>query len=305
MHTNSQPSIAICVATFKRPELLKDCIHAIGNIRLPSNYTVILIIVDNDETKTGKTVAENEQERLSIPLYYYVQPDRGISSTRNTLIEKSIDHNVSYIAFIDDDELPHKDWLIEMLEGLQKYSADIVAGPVVPIRENTPLQDYVLDEKHPSGTVPRNIPAGNVLFNIKLANEYGLRFDRYFDFIGCEDFDFFDRAIKLNLKSVWINNAVVFEHITPDRETLKYIIFRHFTGGINVVMRHKKHHKTFTTWMRYLPKSIGKFFGAFFSLIKAIFSSRQENLKKSIIKAANGLGYLFGLCNMVIERYRY
>jgi succinoglycan biosynthesis protein ExoM len=229
--------IAICIATYKRPELLVNCLNSIAQINIPTNYTPIIIVVDNDNNKSAEACFNNTTKDIDLESHYYVEPDRGICSARNCLLEKALIHNTAFVAFVDDDELTHKQWLINLINGLESYQCDIVAGPVIPIKETVAPDTFITDPKRPSGSTPRNIPAGNVLFSERLINEQKLRFDRYFDFIGCEDFDFFDRAIKNNMKSIWIDDAIIFETILPERETLRYIMYRHFTGGINVVMR--------------------------------------------------------------------
>ncbi len=303
--SNNKKIITICIATYKRPGLLNNCLISIGQLSIPGGYTPIIIVVDNDSERSGESSFNEAIKNIEFESHYYVEADRGICSARNCLLEKSLIHNASYIAFVDDDELTHKKWLVNMVRGLVAYPCDIVAGPVVPIKETIAPEDFITDPKHPSGSVPRNIPAGNVLFSERLINEHKLRFDRYFDFIGCEDFDFFDRAIKNNMKSVWVDDAIIFETITSERDTLQYTIYRHFTGGINVVMRYRRHNSLLFAWGRYLPKAIGKFIGACYSLIKAIFVSHKQNFNKFIIKMSNGFGYICGLTNIIIERYRY
>jgi succinoglycan biosynthesis protein ExoM len=297
--------IAICVATYRRPELLSNCLKSIGQISIPDDYMPIIIVVDNDDEKSGETDFNEAIKNINIESHYYVEPDRGICSARNCLLEKSLFHKADYIAFVDDDELTHKQWLVNMINGLVNYTSDIVAGPVVPIRETTAPETFVIDPKHPSGSTPRNIPAGNVLFSVRLINEHKLRFDRYFDFIGCEDFDFFERAIKNHMKSIWIDDAIIFETILPERETWQYIMYRHFTGGINVVMRYRRHHALILAWGRYLPKAIGKFLSALYSLLQSMLFKHKKNFNKFIIKLSNSAGYICGLTNIIVERYRY
>ena len=303
--SQSKKVVAICVATYKRPELLVNCIESIRQIEIPETIIPIIIVVDNDKDRTAESSFTATINKTELDAYYYVEPDRGICSARNCLLEKALQHNADYIAFVDDDELAHSLWLVNMIKGLEKYKCEITAGPVIPIYETTPPLDFTTDPKRPAGMVPRNIPAGNVLFDTKLIKELELRFDRYFDFIGCEDFDFFDRAVKMKMKSVWLDDAIIFETITPDRQTRKYLMHRHLTGGINVVMRFRRHHSLLHAWLRYLPKALGKFIGAFCSIIMAIFISREQNVNKFIIKLFNGAGYICGLTNIIIERYRY
>lgn len=303
--SSSEKIIAICIATYKRPELLSNCLTSIGKINIPTGCTPIIIVVDNDENRSAEESFNNTTKNIVIPSHYYVEPDRGICAARNCLLEKAMLHGAAYIAFVDDDELTHHQWLLNLVRGLENYDCDIVAAPVLPINEFEAPETFIKDPKRPDGSTPRNIPAGNVIFSERLVNELGLRFDRYFDFIGCEDFDFFDRAIKNNMKSIWVDDAIIFETILPERNTRRYLIYRHFTGGINVVMRYRRHHSLLFAWCRYFPKAIGKFISATFCLIKAVFIYHSENFNKSLIKFSNGVGYISGLTNLIIERYRY
>ena len=298
-------TVAICIATFKRPELLHNCLASIGQLIIPDNYTPIIIVADNDSERSGESGFNEAIKNINIGSYYYAEPERGLSAVRNSLIEKALDHNVDFIAFIDDDELPHKQWLINIMKGFEINNCDIVTAPVLPINESVAPDTFTTNPKRPSGSTPRTISTNNVIFRKKLIGEHGLRFDRYFDFIGGEDFDFFDRAIKKGMTSVWIDDAIVFETIFPERKTRKYMMYRHFTGGINAIMRYRKHHSFMFAWGRYLPKIIGKIIGALISLIISLFYEHEKNFNKFLIKASNGIGYLCGLLNIIVERYRY
>jgi len=297
--------IAICVATYNRPQLLTSCLESISKIDVPEHHKTIVIIVDNDKEKSAEIAFNMSAQNINLETHYYVEPDRGICSARNCLLDKALLNNASYIAFMDDDEQAHKKWLVNLMAGIKKYNCDVVVGPAIPFKGTSAPDTFTKDPKHPSGSKPRNISTANVLFNTRLVTDLNLRFDRYFDFIGCEDHDYFDRAKKLNASAAWVDDAATFEAITPERNTKRYLMFRHFTGGINVVMRFRRHHSLIHAWFRYLPKSIGKIIGAIYTLTVAVFVSHSTNFDKSIVKFSNGAGYLFGLMNIVFERYRY
>ena len=55
-----EPStLAICIPTFKRPVLLKQCLLAIGQLDLTENLNILIIIIDNDSELEGKEVCDN------------------------------------------------------------------------------------------------------------------------------------------------------------------------------------------------------------------------------------------------------
>ena len=144
---DSQTLVAICVATFKRPALLKQSLLAIGQLNLPEGLNTIIIVVDNDNEQTAREICDNTSPGLNQALHYYIEPDRGLCSVRNCLIQKAIQHQADLIAFIDDDEMPHKDWLENIYNGLINYSVDIVGGPVISIQDATPPNEFVTKKK--------------------------------------------------------------------------------------------------------------------------------------------------------------
>ena len=60
-------NIAICVATYKRPELLKYCLSKIQLLELPKKNKTILIIVDNDINKSAKPIVKLFEKKYPYP----------------------------------------------------------------------------------------------------------------------------------------------------------------------------------------------------------------------------------------------
>lgn len=162
--SNNQTLVVICVPTFKRPLILKQCLFAIGQLNLPENLNTVIIVVDNDCDQTGKEVCNNVSTGLNQALHYYVEPERGLCSVRNSLLQKAMQHQADLIAFIDDDEMPHNDWLLNIYNGLISYSVDIATGPVVPTKEITPPNSFEEGHKYKTGMRPRYISTNNVIF---------------------------------------------------------------------------------------------------------------------------------------------
>ena len=76
-------------------------------------------------------------------------------------------------------------------------------------------------------------------------------FDLFYNFIGGEDFDFFNRSKNSDAQHIWAAEALVYETITEDRNSLTYLSYRHFTGGINNVLRYKRTHGKIRAWLHF------------------------------------------------------
>jgi len=295
--------IAICVATYKRPTMLKNCLSAIAALECPDKYEFITVVVDNDINQSGKPIVGEVSEIAPAQFYYTVETERGIASARNCLLNEAITNKVDLIAFLDDDEFPKNDWLLNLTLALEIYDADVVTGPVISISEEG-NNISTTQNKYLTGQKPRKTSTNNVLFKNKLINSDNLRFDLKLNFTGGEDFDFFDRSLALGNTHVWANNAIVYETIPVERTTKKYLFFRHFTGAINNVIQYRFNNGVIKTWAHYLLKILGKTIGALAALISYFVTLKEERLKTSIVKLASATGYISGLLNIVIERYR-
>ena len=293
--------IVICVPTYKRNTLLRACLSAIGGLECPCNYKIEMLVVDNDDNESAKSLSSEMAASFACPLHYFVHPERGLSSVRNRLLEEAIKLRADIIAFIDDDEQPDKAWLVQHMENMTKYGADVCSGPVRPIG----AKQYVPEKKEKiTGSTPRYVSTNNVVFKSSLATTQGLCFDPFFNFIGGEDFDFFERSKKQNNVHIWVEEALVLETIPVERNNLRYLFYRHFTGGINNVMRFKRTKPAWRVWGRFMPKFAGKLVVAVFYCVFSCIRLNRVLFASAVKKFASGLGYLAGLLNIVVERYR-
>lgn len=296
-------NIAICVATYKRPKMLEKCLSAINHLQQHDNYELIIIIVDNDIETSGRTTVEKAQQEYTKDIHYSVEAKRGIASARNRMLDEAMNHKSDLIAFLDDDEFPETNWLVKLLLTLEQHKADVVTGPVISLNEEG-ANVSTTEGKYLTGSTPRKVSTNNVLFKSSLINKDMLRFDLKLNFTGGEDFDFFDRSLNKGNVHVWANDAVVYETIPKSRTTTKYLFFRHFTGAINNVMQYKMNHGLFKSWGHFLLKSLGKLLGAILAIISWIFTLKKEKLSSSIVKLASAAGYISGLLNIIVERYK-
>ena len=92
--------LSICIPTFNRPFLLKNCLNSIYLAKKNSKTKFEVCIVDNSDIKVNKLVIKKFKSKLPIK---YVNNGKNIGSARNIL--KSVSMSSSEFAWIigDDD----------------------------------------------------------------------------------------------------------------------------------------------------------------------------------------------------------
>ena len=302
--SGTRETVAICVATWRRPGLLTQCLAAINRLSLPENYTFILIVADNDSGESARGIVSDFSARARLLTRYVCEPERGLSSIRNRLLKAALAEAADFICFIDDDEFPRPDWLTKHLAAIKQYQAEVVSGPVFPFHGDDPVAATPGKSKRRTGETPRRVAAGNVLFKGRLVKEQGLRFDRRYDFIGGEDHDFFERSARHGNRHVWVTEAVMFETVPAERQTWGYLFYRHFTSANNNVVKYRARHGRLYCWRHFMLKSAGKLPGGLIQLTLAGLLLHREKAKKGLAKIAAATGYVSGLLNIIVERYR-
>lgn len=293
----------MCVPSCRRPALLRDCLDGIARLVLPEDTALQVVVVDNDAAGTAREVCEAVRGR-GVALHYCIEPRRGLASARNRLLETALPLDADWIGFLDDDEIPDPRWLVQHLEALARYGADVSCGPVLPAGGPDAVHTAERLRSRRTGSTPRHVAANNVLFRRSLAAEQGLRFDAQFDFLGGEDFDFFDRSAALGNRHVWTAEAIVHETITPERSGWRYLFHRHFSGATASVARYRKQRGPLRAWLHFGIKAAGKLLGGSGSLLLACVHAPRRRARDAVKRFANAAGYLAALCSFRVERYR-
>lgn len=223
--------IDVCIATFIRTTLLESLLHDLQAQQLPAGVSARILVVDNDLRESARPVVAAFQTGR-IPVEYLTQPEQNIALTRNLALEHS---DGELIALIDDDEAAPIDWLSTCLSAMDRYSADVVFGPVVGIPPESAAR-WIVEGRFferpalPSGTRVRMGAAGNALMRASVVRGK-IAFNPYFGLSGSEDTDFFHRLWRSGAVMVWCQEALLTEHVPPERLTLHWLLLRGFRGG--------------------------------------------------------------------------
>ncbi len=231
--TSNPMRIAICIGTYKRPELLRELLLGISQLTFCREPTpqIEIIIVDNDPLRTAEPVCASVE--LSWPLKYFVEERRGITHVRNRAVAEA--GAADSIAFLDDDEVPAPRWLEELLSTQHRYRADVVAGPVLP-RFAPGVPGWATSSRlfhRPSFSTGQslNICSTN---NALVRREVFLRvptFDDRFNLSGGEDTHFFLRVRRAGHSIIWSQEAIVFESIARERASFLWLLRRGYQCG--------------------------------------------------------------------------
>ena len=219
--------ISICMCVYKRASLEKT-LTTIVSQNLPPDYSLEIIVVDNDVEESGRVICDKIQNTTSsVPIRYFVNGIRNLSDLRNSTMTYA---EGDLFVFIDDDEWASSDdWLKQLLATMDDYHADMVFGVVkVHYPEGTP--DWVIQgdmlgkDDFPHGKKLIKGATSNALMKAHWFREKGFKFDPYFGKSGGEDTDLFHRMYKAGAKLVYDAHALVEEVAETDRVNLEYIL---------------------------------------------------------------------------------
>jgi succinoglycan biosynthesis protein ExoM len=231
--------ISVCICTYKRPIFLQRLLTELGNQETGEGFTYSIVVADNDGLRSAEPLVSEFAATSNIAVKYCVEPRQGIALARNKAVQNTTG---DYIAFIDDDELPERNWLQSLFAACDKYGVDGVLGPVKPsFGDGVPrwiVRGRFFDRPcYETGFVLAHgqTRTGNVLLK-----EHGLRgTDLPFrpEFRAGEDVDFFRRAIEKGRVFIWCNEAVVYEAVPATRWKRMYLLRKALLRGASAALR--------------------------------------------------------------------
>ncbi len=229
--------LAVCVCTYRRQEMLARCLDGLRSLRTPQGMTLELRVCDNDVEQSGlKTVKLfSESQETFRSVVYTVEGQRNIALARNRCVDLG---PASLFAFIDDDEVPDQDWLIELVARRDDLDVDIVIGQVCADFASPPpswvLRSRVF-EKDVSTSLEQTRWQAARTANALVAGEWfcrrGMRFRREYGGTGGEDTDLFRRMVMDGARIGFAPGAVVRERILAIQCRVGWLWRRRWRSG--------------------------------------------------------------------------
>lgn len=130
------PDISVVVCTRDRPARVADCVRQLARQKYP-NFEIIVV---DTPTDPGAVPAVLESLDLHVPVRYIVEARSGLSWARNAGWRAA---KADIIAFLDDDAVPDRYWLAEIVRGFSARSnVGCVTGMVLPAELRTEPQQW-------------------------------------------------------------------------------------------------------------------------------------------------------------------
>ena len=234
--------ISVCVCTYKRPDFLLRELKALSAQQTDGLFTYSIVVADNDRLRSGEAVVEEFRKSAfashPISIRYCVEPRQNIALARNKAVENA---EGDFIAFLDDDEFPAEDWLINLFRACEQYQVDGVLGGVRRQFDETPPEWVAKGEFYKRPLRPTGLPVrwtsgrtGNVLLRKTAfpSNEPPFRPE----FRHGEDQDFFRRAIDKGCRFIWCGEAITDEVIPPVRWKRTFMLRKALLRGSSAAL---------------------------------------------------------------------
>ena len=237
MPADIRPHLSVCVCTYKRSQLLRLLLQELVEQTTAGLFTYSVVIADNDAAGSAREVVAEFQSKAAFSITYIIEPEQNIAMARNRALANAPG---DYVAFIDDDEVPLRDWLVRLFQTCEAYKADGVLGPVKPYFAVTPPEwtvragffDRPNSRDYRSGLILHwnQTGTGNALVRRGVLDQLDVSFREEFG-SGGEDVDFFRRAMDLGNVFVWCAEAVAYELIPIGRTRISFQLRRALLRG--------------------------------------------------------------------------
>ena len=300
--------IAVCIPTYKRPEMLKRTLQSIldNDLQGEGNWRVDIVVVDNDTDRTAESTTKSVRvpENSFFKIHYHSFGQKGLSKVRNTLIEKALALQPKFVVFIDDDEYASVNWIKSLVNTANQEKADMVMGPVSSVFDK-PLPEHITvwfkQPEHDNSHVVKHIASNNLLIRTDFLLESGIRFDQRFNTTGAEDTYFGIEAKRKGAKISWSDRALVYETVPENRATLNWLLKRRYRGAVTysyILMLEKQ-------YVQALRKGIVSVVYLIAGLPGLLYLPFNiKNKYWGILKFTEGLGGISGLLSIKYHEYK-
>ena len=225
--------VVVAMLTFRRPDCLDRALPLLAEQAGELSPPATIVIVDNDPA--GGARGQVEQWAAQRVRYVH-EPRPGIAAARNRALTEGYSLDADALVFIDDDELPSKQWLSSVVDAWARWKCAAVAGPVVAHFEQQVdpwiMASQAFDRRmHATGDTVSGAATHNLLLDLQSVRQLDLRFDERLGLTGGEDTMFSHQLIDRGGVIRWCDEAEVIEPVPSVRLTRRWVLRRAYRAG--------------------------------------------------------------------------
>lgn len=231
-------TVTIAICTYRRNAVLADLITTIDRLTTEEQPGLRILVVDDSPTGDAAATVARTQNRTTVDIDYRATASSNIAVARNRALADGREGS-KFIACLDDDCMPHPQWLSQLLRIAHEYGADVVVGhrqfvatPDAPrwLREQPFLTE---NERYADGSIPASGNIANVLLRSSWLTDSGVTFRDAMGVVGGEDMVFFADARRAGANIRFAALSVCDEPCVGRRATYRYQLWRQIWLGNN------------------------------------------------------------------------
>lgn len=230
----NRAAVVIGIPTYRRPLLLARLLDSLA----PEidGQDVLIVVGDNEAgTRAAEVVRDSGLDAVCVPV-----PRPGISEVRNELVRTATRERPDWrhLIMLDDDGLVTPGWFAHLMAGVDRFGADVTAGPVLgelPAGASLLARNsvYAGRRRHPSGPVAMLNGAQNICVSRAVVDAIGDPwFPVHLGSAGGEDHFFFREVLDQGGTLAWCDEAAVTEPTPASRLATGVILRRAFNSNV-------------------------------------------------------------------------
>ncbi len=226
---------SIIIPTCRGPVILTKCLEAIFNMDPPHGYEVI-VVNDGGPVVDEKNVVASKK----FPVYIVNQANQGAAAARNTGAQRA---RGRFLVFLDDDCLPHRQWLEIMSQNIVNIPPTVLGGQMVNgYSENryAAATQIMMEYFYQTSSQPEGGTGFLASSNLVVPREPFMAmggFDASYPGAGGEDRDFCRRWLDAGYCLTHVRQAIVYHFHNLG---LRQFLAQHFSYGKGAFRYYRK-----------------------------------------------------------------
>ncbi len=239
------PLVTVALCTHNHLDRLKITLAALKALDGPPQGWELLVVDNASSDGTADYLASTAWQPPGAAARVAREAKLGLSNARNCAISQAFGE---YLLFIDDDETPHPQWLLNHAAAMAQHRPDALGGPIDVQLVGGARPPWLRDEllgfigkvDHGQGagwlTQPDTpIFGGNFAFKRSVFARIG-HFDAGLGRLGGanfggEDIEIYDRLLGFGCRVRWVPDALIYHRVESPKLRRRYFLNLHYKEG--------------------------------------------------------------------------